>query len=220
MVTRRSTIEAFLRELETQLPIDNAKIGSHLKELLNTVIPVVNLADYDPDSNTGPTGGADTSFSEFGNLIAAEAGTATLTSSGSQTHRYILDTTGVPAGQVMVYRWMSMFCNAAVAEDFSAVMTGFGIGALGLLAYNFRVEAGTSGQTPIIGHNTAPSGTGTNDPSFGLGPQILYPGQVMTISSLTGIADGSITRLDFIRERYSTGLTVADRSAAISAAAI
>jgi len=217
MVTTRSTIEGVLKELEDQLPIEDAFPRPLLNAFSREVIPTINLADYDPDSNTGSSGSAQTNYGQFGQLIALEAGTATLTSVGAQTHTYILDTGGVPAGEVHVYTAMSMFCDAAAAEDFSCFINGFGIGALSLLAGTFRVPAGATGQTSLIGNSGSPTSPAVNDAALFQNPFVMHPGSTLTIGSLTTLVGGAVTRIDMIRERYLTNQVMADRSADIGA---
>lgn len=219
MVPTRDTIQAMLRELENGLPLDRAVVGSIFEELGRDVQPTIDLSNYDPDSNSGQAGAADTNYGRFGQLVALEAGTATLTSAGAQTHTYVIDTGGIPAGEVHVYTAFSIFCNAAAAEDWDALIQGFGIGALTVLAGTVRTPAGTTGEVAWLANSGAPSSPAGNDAATFQNPFIMHPGSTLTVRSLTTIATTAISRIQFIRERYLTNIVMDDVSADIGATA-
>lgn len=220
MVITRETVAGFLRELESQLPINDADIGSRLRELSEIVIPVLNLADYDPDNPSAGGGATNQNFSEFGQLIAIEPGTKELTSVGLQTHTYVLNAGGVPAGEVHVYRELQLFTDSPATEEFTGFMTGFGIGAFSLLKFSFIIPS-NPGYINVL--STLPDLTSAPAQQEGMvlssKPLIMYPGAVLTLQGTTTIADGKKTSLTMLRERYQTNLTPVDTSAEIDASA-
>lgn len=220
MVPTRETVQAFLRELESGLPLDRSEIGSLFSELFTTVQPTINLADYDPDSNTGATGAAANNFGEFGDVIAIEAGAATLTSAGAQTHTYVIETGGIPAGQVHVVRNLGLLCDAGASEDWTLTLAGFGIAGPPTVDVRAGViRCDNTGEVDLL---AAVEDLGTPVPRGvqSRRPIIMYPLSTLTIRSNTTLAAGVISKLSLVRERYNTALVVADVSADIDASVI
>ena len=218
MVAESDTIPRMLRELENGLPLKAAFADSVFSELLTTVIPTIDLSAYDPDSNSGPSGATARNFGLYGDLKGIEPATATLTDPAIKSHVYILNPGGVAAGVVYVYRMLSLFCDAVAGEDWSMRVTGFTIPALTGLEVNVRVNGGTEAN---LLNRIEDLGTPSNQAGVQRDrPLIVYPGEVVTISSATTLVATTISRLSFIRERYLTAIVPVNKSADIDAAVI
>jgi len=213
MVTNQENILGLLRVLENELPLTDQYGGPVLTGFNQNVQPVLNLADYDPDAPATKS----SAFGTYGTLIAIEAGAKELTSAGAQTHTYLIESGGIPAGEIQIIRNLTIDCDAAAAEDWKCSTSGFGI------ALYSGIYALVRTQTNEAVNLTSRSDSITTPTALGVQtdrPIILYPGQVLSIQSQSTIADGAKSKLTMLRERYTTSLVVADKSADIDASAI
>jgi len=208
MVDTRATVKAMLLELEKRLPIDQALQGSILEDMVRTVIPTLDLSQYDPGSNSA-SGGGNTVFSPVGVPTKLSFGYKSLTSvGGAKTHIYVLDSGGIPAGEVWLFRDISITHNQGSNIDWSGRVGGGGVASISNLWFH---RPWTSG---VWLNALRPDFTAKNvdDQDAGDRPCILYPGSTLTIASETTIADTKVSQLSASWEVYSTAQAVTDSS--------
>ena len=205
MVPTRETKEAMALEYNALLPLNKAAVGTFLKDVLPGAVPSINLVDLDP--NERPQ-----AYGPYGKLIEIGIGSATLTSVGPQSHVYLMQTAGIPANEVHVYKEMVVSSN--VAAVWYCVMTGALVGA-----WTQRIWEGNSGGAgrvivPVIAADIVAGATELNR----YGQEIIVPPTCvlqLATDNITGV-----TTLNFVRYRYRTPLTPADVSATIDAATV
>jgi len=215
MVQTRSTVEAFLQELEQQLPLNRAFPSPLFTEFSREVLPVLDLSQYDPDSNSGSDGAGAANFGQFGTLVALELGTKGLTSVGAQFHSYAFDE--VPAGEIHVYRHLNLLTTSAVVRDWRAFLeTTLFVGESTIA--NWRMAAG--GTMDINSFVYDSTGIAVEPGNVLQNSLVLFPKDTLIILSVSTIADTKISRLDFRRERYATNKVPTNESADLTATLI
>ena len=205
MVPTRETKEAMALEYNALLPLNQAAVGTFLKDVLPGAVPSINLVDLDP--NERPQ-----AYGRFGKLIEIGIGTATLTSVGPQAHVYVMTTGGIPVNEIHVYKEFTVESN--VAAFWYCQMTGALVAAWGQRIWEGNTGGAGRTQSPVIATDIVPGAAEYNR----YGQEIIVPPTCVLLLQ-TGAITG-ITSIDFIRYRYRTPLTPADVSGTIDAATV
>ena len=207
MVITRETIDAFIREYETLMPVNKAAQGSYLRAMSPVVVPTISLNAYDPDADPIPVSASvNIPFGPFGEVSALECGHATYTMVATKTLLFTF--AAVPAGKIHVYRHLVVDNGSAGVEDFYTQITDGGIA--GYYIKSVFEGVGATDQQDIMskrGNATA------QDDQIPLGDLIVLPGQILIVRSDTTIAAATLMKLSFMRLVYDTALTRTDSSA-------
>ena len=198
-------------QFDKVLPVDDAAVGTFLRGISDIVIPVLNLADYDPDNPSAP-GAADANFrTEFGTILRLNRGSTAVVAAGGtpQIVRYPIG--GVPAGEVHVIRELTVEHDEAANRDWDFEIQGYGVTNYTQTIGRTRVEPNTRKNifTDIGLYSLTP-----RDSNHRL-PIILGPNGIIVATQTINATAGKLYRMTVDAEVYQTTLSITDSSALI-----
>jgi len=201
---------SFLRRVEGNLPIDEMFTGPLLKGMFESVQPVLNMADYDPDSNSGAVKAGSQNFGLYGTLLRVERGLDTFATGGSSGPVQFKITLGL--GEIAVYRSLNLEHDQGSNIDWFVLHQAvIGGGELDERWASNPVTSGTVKANLLRLDNQA-----KNVDDMGPGPGrdfIQYPAYDLLIQSTQSMSSSKTITCTYSREIYATDvLPVIDNS--------
>jgi len=211
MVPTQSNYLGFIRALESNLPVIRAFTGSQLQSFGEDVFPVLDMSNYDPDSNSGSQSVGSTNYGLFGTLLRFSRG------------EKIQLVTGVPGKtkfrmpvasvEVHVYTSIKILHDQGANVDYSVTVED-SIGATGLADTWFHGIV-TSGINQNLLRENA---NAQSVPDQGPGPgrtYIAYPTQDVIVISETDLSTSKQATIQIEREVYKTDKDLVDDTSTV-----